>query len=101
MTEPLVVEPALAASIPFTDVFDVDPSRVPSAHDEFTAVAFTDVERWWAEVYPEVYGQPFEPLRGGVYVGSPNRSTPIPGCGEPQTDYDDLRFQFALKCAIK
>ena len=100
VTEPLVIEPELNASIPFTDVFDVDPSRVPNRHDEFAAVAFTDVERWWAEVYPEVYGQPFEPLRGEVYIGSPTRTTPIPGCGESETEYDDLQLFVAFYCNI-
>ncbi len=100
VTEPLVIEPELNASVPFADVFDVDPNRVPNEHDEFAAVAFTDVERWWTEVFPEVYGEPFEPLRGGVYVGSPTRTTPIPGCGEPETDYDELQLFVAFYCNI-
>ena len=100
VTEPLIIEPELAVSVPFADVFDVDPDRVPGEHDDFTGVALTDIERWWAEVYPAVYGEPFEPLRGEVYVGSPSRSTPIPGCGEPETDYDDLQLFVAFYCNI-
>ena len=100
VAEPLIIEPELAASVPFADVFDVDPGRIGNEHDEFTAVAFTDIERWWTEVFPEVYGQQFEPLRGEVYVGSPTRSTPIPGCGQPETDYDDLQLFVAFYCNI-
>ncbi len=100
VTEPLIIEPELAVSVPFSDVFDTDPDRIPGDHDDFTAVAFTDIERWWSEVYPAVYGQPFEPLDGEVYVGSPTRTTPIPGCGEPETDYDDLQLFVAFYCNI-
>ena len=100
VTEPLIIEPELAVSIPFSDVVDADSNRVPGDHDDFIAVAFTDIERWWNDVYPAVYGTPFEPLDGELYAGSPTRTTPIPGCGEPETDYDDLQLFVAFYCNV-
>ena len=61
-TLPPIIEPQLSVSIPIGDVVDVDPNKPERDHDEFVAVAFTDIERWWADVYPEVYGEPFQPL---------------------------------------
>ena len=97
-TLPAIVEPELRVSIPFADVVDVDDDKPPRDHDDFVAVAFTDIERWWGEVYPTVYGEPYQPLQGGVYAGYPERRTPIPGCGERTTDYSDLQLFVAFYC---
>ena len=97
-TLPAIVEPELRVSIPFADVVDVDDDKPPRDHDDFVAVAFTDIERWWGEVYPTVYGEPYQPLQGGVYAGYPERQTPIPGCGERTTDYSDLQLFVAFYC---
>ncbi len=99
-TLPPIIEPELSVSIPFTDVIDADENKPARAHDEFVAVAFTDIERWWAESYPEVYGEPFSPLDGGVYAGYPERQTSIPGCGERRTDYADLQLYVAFYCEL-
>ncbi|MCB0967497.1 MAG: neutral zinc metallopeptidase [Ilumatobacter sp.] len=100
VTEPLIIEPELAVSIPFTDVVDADAAKPARDHDGFVAVAFTDIERWWNETFPAVYGDAFEPLDGGLYAGYPERSTPIPGCGEPETNYDDLQLFVAFYCNV-
>jgi predicted metalloprotease len=97
-TLPPIIEPELSVSIALADVVDVDENKPVRAHDEFVAVAFTDLERWWGEVYPEVYGAPFEPLAGGIFAGYPERETDLPGCGEPTTAYDDLTQYVAFYC---
>ena len=51
--------------------------------------ALTDIQAWWAEQYPTIYGGPFEPLAGGVYAGYPERTTPIPGVRD--VGADDVR----------
>lgn len=95
---PDVVEPKILVDVPFADVIDADDNKPPRDHDSFVAVAFTDIERWWAEVYPEVYGGTYRPLDGGVYAGYPDRVTPVPGCGEPATNYADLQLYVAFYC---
>lgn len=97
-SEPAVVEAELLVDIPFGDVIDADANKPPRDHDAFVAVAFADVERWWAEVYPEVFGAAFVPLDGGVYAGYPERETAIPGCGGQRTDYSELQLYVAFYC---
>jgi len=99
VTLPPIVSPELNASIPIEDVVNIDANKPARAHDDFVAVAFTDIERWWAEVFPTVYGTEFQPLEGGIYAGYPERTTTIPGCGEPRTTvYNDLQDYVAFYC---
>ena len=97
-TAPRVVEPELFVEIELASVVDVDDRKPARAHDPLVAVAFTDIERWWSEVFPGIYGQPFEPLAGGVYAGYPERAGDVPGCGEPSTDYAELQLYVAFYC---
>ena len=46
------------------DVGDAKPAR---DYDDFVRLALNDIEAWWARQFPAVYGEPFEPLAGGVY----------------------------------
>jgi predicted metalloprotease len=93
-------EPELFVEIDLASVIDVDDNKPARAHDRLAAVALTDIERWWADVYPDVYGGSFEPLDGGVYAGYPERATDIPGCGEPTTAYEDLQLYVAFYCQL-
>lgn len=99
-TLPPIIEPELFTLIPFSDVVDVDANRESGAHDEFVAVAFTDIQEWWSEVFPQVYGEPFEKLSGGLYAGYPDRESAIPGCGETTTSYTDLQAYVAFYCEL-
>lgn len=96
--EPAIVEPQLLADIDLATVVDVGDAKPARAHDDFVAVAFADIERWWTEHYPAVYGEPFVPLEGGVYAGYPERTTDVPGCGEAATAYEDLQLFVAFYC---
>lgn len=98
--EPTLVVHELLTSIPIDQVVDVGRSKPARDHDDFVAVAFTDIERWWANELPEVYGIEFEPLAGGIYAGYPERTAPIPGCSSPSTAYDDLKLYVAFYCNI-
>jgi predicted metalloprotease len=93
-----VVEPELYVEIELAEVVDIDEFKPTRAHDPFVAVAFTDIERWWSAVYPEVYGEPFAPLAGGVFAGYPERAGEVPGCGQPSTAYEDLQLYVAFYC---
>lgn len=95
---PQIVEPEILVEVAFEDVVDADDDKPPRDHDSFVAVAFTDIERWWGEVFPLVYGGSYQPLDGGVYAGYPERATPIPGCGERTTEYTELQLYVAFYC---
>jgi predicted metalloprotease len=47
--------------------------------------AIVDVEAWWEDVFPEVYGGAFEPV-AGYYPYGPD--TPSPPCGGPPPPYE-------------
>jgi predicted metalloprotease len=97
-TLPPIVEPELHVEIPLENVVDIDAGKPVRDYDAFLAVALTDIDQWWSRVYPEVYGEPYVPLEGGVYAGYPERVTELPGCGEPATDYEDLSLFVAFYC---
>jgi hypothetical protein len=60
----------------------------------------TDIERWWSEQYPVVYGGTFEPLEGRIIAAYPDRPDDIPGCGEARTSYEEVREFAAFYCAV-
>ncbi len=91
-------DPELLVDIPIGEVVDIDENKTPREYDRFVAVALADIERWWGEQYPAVYGGTFEPLAGGVYAGYPDRIGDIPGCGEQRTTYQDLNLYVAFYC---
>lgn len=100
MAPTAVTDPELFVDIDLASVIDVDDRKPVRPHDALAAVAIVDIERWWSEVFPTIYGAAFEPLAGGVYAGYPERVTDIPGCGEPSTAYDDLQLYVAFYCQL-
>ncbi len=87
------------ASNDIADVVDVGDNKEPRSYDEFVAAALSDVQAFWRAAYPEVYGEPFEELEGGIYAAYPNRDD-IPGCGEPSTSYQDVAQFVAFYCTL-
>ena len=81
------------------DVVDIGDDKEPRAYDEFVAAALSDVQAFWRATYPEVYGEPFEELSGGIFAAYPNRDD-IPGCGEPRTSYRDVAQFVAFYCTL-
>lgn len=87
--EPGVAPDAEYDVIPgIVDFGDVEPSH--PEYDGFLTAAISDIDEFWAEAYPAAYDAPWEPLSGGVYAASPQRSDTIPGCGESESTYDDI-----------
>ena len=97
-TLPPIVQPELNVEIPLENVVDFDGAKPVREYDAFLAVALTDIDQWWSRVFPEVYGEPYMALEGGVYAGYPERETGLPGCGEPSTEYEDLSLFVAFYC---
>jgi len=109
-TEPTQDEPAPtdpASTVPAPSVapdqidpaaIDFGPNKTPRDYDDFLRAVMTDLEAWWSEEYPAVYGDAFQPLSGGVYAAYPNRPDDLPGCGEPRTTYQDVQQFVAFYC---
>lgn len=65
--------------------------------DVLAGNALADLETYWAERFPEVYGVPFEPLRGGYFSVDPGdvdpRSYPAGiSCGSDPREVEDNAF---------
>jgi predicted metalloprotease len=63
--------------------------------DEVAELALADLESYWADLLPDLYGVAFEPLRGGYVPYGPD--TPTPSCGAEPLTYD-LVAENALYC---
>ncbi|MBA3605538.1 MAG: neutral zinc metallopeptidase [Acidimicrobiia bacterium] len=101
-TDPPTTDPATSGPVTSTppgSLLDLGTDKPARDYDEFIRAALRDIERWWAEQYPILYGAPFEPLRGGLYAGYPEREEPIPGCGpDEETTYDEIATFAAFYC---
>ncbi len=91
--DPVVTDP---------DAIDFGDEKPVRDRDDFLLAAFTDIEAWLAEEFEPAFGIPFEPLRGEVYAGYPERTDPIPACGTGQdtTSYRELSQFVAFYCPI-
>jgi predicted metalloprotease len=68
------LEPTEDTTPPPSDggIIDFGDSKTPRSYDNFLNAAFADVTEWWAENYPIVYGEPFEPVQA-IYAHYPGR----------------------------
>ncbi len=91
---------ASPARPPVTDVETGDTGVVGATAEEVDVLAgnaLTDLETYWAERFPEVFGTPFEPLAGGYFSVDPGNADPgvYPrgvGCGSDPGDVEDNAF---------
>jgi predicted metalloprotease len=68
-----------------------------NAVDEMARNALADLETYWAEQFPAVYGEDFTPLRGGYFSVDPNAVDPAQyprgvGCGSEPSEAEDNAF---------
>jgi predicted metalloprotease len=84
---------------PPTSTESVQPGKTTFGADEDDGIirsAVTDVERYYSEVFPTLYQQPFAPVNGGLFPYGPD--DPPPACGEPgPAAYQDVA-QNAFYC---
>ncbi len=83
-------------------VIDFGSNKPPQDHDAFITVAVNDVVKFMEEFYPQLYGEPYPPLEGGIFAAYPDRPAdePIPGCGTPTSTYDDVAGAGAFYCSL-
>src|SRR3954452_23147611 len=61
----------------------------PNDDDEIITKAVADVQSFYEEMFPKLYGTPFQPLTGGTFPYGP--SDPPPACGGVGTsDYREV-----------
>lgn len=90
-TTPVTTPETTPGSLPVTPgIIDFGANHVDNGYDGYLTAAFSDIENFWKEQFPQVYGKAFDPLSGGIFAAYPDRTEPIPGCGTPQTTYADV-----------
>ena len=82
------------------EAINFGPNKPPRAYDDFLLAVMTDLQVWWTETYPAIYGEEFTPLEGDVYAAYPERPDDIPGCGSERTTYDDVAEYVAFYCGV-
>jgi predicted metalloprotease len=65
--------------------------------DTLARNALADLEAFWSQRFPDVYGQPFQPLTGGYFSVDPNDVDPSAypdgiGCGTDPRDLENNAF---------
>jgi predicted metalloprotease len=98
-------EPAPTDSVPIEypiieGVVDFGDNKPPQEYDGYMTAVFGDIQSWWETTYPQLYGTPYEPLAGGVFAGYESRTSPIPGCGTPESTYQDVLESGAFYCGL-
>ena len=109
--EPITpVDPMIDEGEP--DMPDIDPTRIdpdaidfgddkpPQPWDDFLSVALADVEIWLEAEFEPAFGLPFTPLEGGIFAAYPERTSPIPGCGQPTSSFEDIQRGGAIYCFL-
>jgi predicted metalloprotease len=73
---------------------DLEDIPVEDQDDAIIEATITDVEAFWTDEFPRVYGDEFEPVSGGFFPYGPNRE--LPDCGG-QVSYEEIA-QNAFYC---
>jgi predicted metalloprotease len=65
--------------------------------DELAANALADLEDYWSDVFPDVFGRPFVPLQGGYFSVDPDDVDPSQypqgvGCGSDPREVENNAF---------
>ena len=78
---------------------DFGANKTPQPYDEFLQASLADIQEYWRETYPQVYGSAYEELGGGIYAAYPDRSESIPGCGNGNSStYEEVAEGGAFYC---
>jgi len=98
--EPATTPPATVPTDIDPGAINFGPNKPVQPYDDFLLATLADLDDWWEQAYPEVYGEPWQPLKGDVYAAYPQRPDDLPGCGEPRTSYDDVQEFVAFYCGL-
>lgn len=93
--------PTPTSSVPADPAaIDFGPAKPAKDYDAFLLGVMTDLQAWWSEEYPAIYGEPYRRLEGAVYAAYPDRPDDIPGCGSASTTYQEVQQYVAFYCGV-
>ena len=74
--------PSSVVDNPNDATIDFGVNKTPQPYDEFLQASLADIQDFWRETYPTVYGSEFPELMGGIWASYPDRAEELPqGCG--------------------
>ena len=79
---------------------DVGDAKAERFYDGYLSASLYDIQAWWSQQFPLLFGDAYVPLEGGIFAAYPERTDPIPGCsgtGEDST-YQDVVDAGAFYC---
>ena len=66
---------------------DFGAGKKPQSYDAFLQASLADIQDYWRETYPQVYGGTFVELSGGIWASYPGRAGQVPsGCPSDASD---------------
>jgi len=81
------------------EAIDFGPNKPARARDDFLLAAVSDLDAWWSQAFPDIYGAAFAPI-AAVYAAYPERPDDLPGCGAPRTTYREVNEFAAFYCGV-
>jgi predicted metalloprotease len=89
MTLPMDTMAPLSSVVenPLNAKIDFGSNKPPQDYDEFLQASLADIQDYWRETFPQVYGTDYAELTGGIWASFPGRAEPIPdGCASDPSD---------------
>jgi predicted metalloprotease len=83
-----VEDPNQIPSIPAGE-FPLDANKPPQSYDGYLITALEDIQQYWRDNYPLVYGEPYQELQGAIWPVYPGKLG-VPGCGTDGTPYEKI-----------
>lgn len=97
-TDDTVIDGPTMMDLPGTDIpldgpFPFDANKPPQVFDGLMVVTVEDLVDYWTETMPQVFGQEYEPLAGGVFPAYPERTDyPANGCFDKYEEIEGNGF---------
>ncbi len=81
--------PSSVVDNPADAAIDFGANKTKQPYDDFLQASLADIQDYWRETYPQVYGAPFPELQGGIWASYPDCAEPLPdGCpSDPSEQY--------------
>lgn len=89
----LALAPANNEPPPDGGIVDFGNGKTAMSYDNFVDRAFVDITAFWAEQYPLIYGEPFEPI-DHIYAVYPDRTDFAQCSGDVPYEYVEMNAKF-------
>jgi predicted metalloprotease len=92
-----IEDPNQIAPIPAGE-FPLDANKPPQPYDGYLVAVIEDIQQFWRENYPAVYGTDYQELSGGIWPVYDGKFG-TPGCGTNETTFVDIEGN-AFYCSL-